>query len=81
MPNSNSNSNHKNNKNSPRKKYNAVSKNTNRKGCNANQQKVIAFENSIACQASQSDINRASYLFNSLQRQIIKTRIAQINLN
>ncbi|MBU1087237.1 MAG: hypothetical protein KKD05_06940 [Candidatus Omnitrophica bacterium] len=43
--------------------------------------KLIIFENSLASHAKDTDIKRASFLFNNLQRKIIKTKIAKINLN
>ncbi|MBU1043740.1 MAG: hypothetical protein KJ915_04995 [Candidatus Omnitrophica bacterium] len=43
--------------------------------------KIVIFENSLAANASDSDIKRASFLFNNLQKKIIKTKIARINLN
>jgi hypothetical protein len=47
----------------------------------ANTLKVVIFENSIAAHASDADMKRASFLFNTVQRKIIKTKITRIHLN
>jgi hypothetical protein len=78
MPDKNSQSNHKNRKQRHSK---SVSKNAASKKNQAAINKLVAFENSVAGKSDQADLKRASFLFNNLQRQIIKTRIARIHLN
>jgi hypothetical protein len=69
MPNNKSQPNHKNHKKKLDKRTAATTI------------KVVIFENSIAANASAADIKRASYLFNNIQRKIIKSRISPIHLN
>lgn len=76
MSNNNSQPNHKNHK----KKFTKSTYNSKKK-YPASSLKLVIFENSIASQSSDADIKRAAYLFNNIQRQIIKTRISRIHLN
>lgn len=73
MPNNNSRPDQKNHK---KKSLRSDSKKN-----SANALKVVIFENSIAAHASDADIKRASFLFNNIQRKILKTKIARIHLN
>ncbi|MFH1063298.1 MAG: hypothetical protein V1747_10530 [Candidatus Omnitrophota bacterium] len=73
MPNSNSQPYHKNYKKKLHK--------SGVKKSHATALKVVIFENSIAAHVSDADIKRASFLFNNIQRKIIKTKIARIHLN
>ncbi len=43
--------------------------------------KLVVFENSMAANPTDADIKRASFLFNNLQKKVIKTKIARIHLN
>ncbi len=76
MSNNNSQPNNKNHKKKLNKNSSAA-----KKRCPANVHKLVVFENAIASQSNATDIKRASYLFNNIQRQIIKTRISRIHLN
>lgn len=73
MPNNNSQPDHKNHKKKSQK--------SDSKKNPANALKVVIFENYIAAHASDADIKRASFLFNNLQRKILKTKISRIHLN